>query len=255
MLSGWGDRNAIRKAASGEQETIDELLTCAAGIGQEHDVSIQILDRVGETLQAASSDPDVARAIELGRLEREQRASGLGLAGAGTAKETRPAKKGEERRVGGGRTQGAPGGRPQAPGRRAPARRGGEAPRSESRLRSSGRARRPRSVRRRSPTRRKRSGRLRKSWRASRAGETPGCSPDLPSGDRPRRLSCLKQTQRESGKDQERRQNHDDRLDGRPCDFPVVSVSATHAEEIRHRTTRCQPCFPADPVRGKPLNG
>ena len=98
MLSGWADRDVLREAARAEQDTIDELLRCAAAIGQEHDVSSQILDRVGETLQAASADPEVARAIELGRLEREQRATGLGLAGAGTATPTRGggAKKKED---------------------------------------------------------------------------------------------------------------------------------------------------------------
>ena len=96
MLSGWADRDVLREAARAEQETIDELLRCAAAIGQEHDIGSQSLDRVGETLQAASADPDVARAIELGRLEREQRASGLGVAGAGTATPTRPAAKDDD---------------------------------------------------------------------------------------------------------------------------------------------------------------
>ena len=44
----------------------------------------QILTRVGETLQAASSDPEVTEAIERGRLSREQRAASIGLVGPAT---------------------------------------------------------------------------------------------------------------------------------------------------------------------------
>src|SRR5262249_56645825 len=51
---------------------------------REHGVGAQVLTRVGETLQAASSDPDVAESIEAGRLTREQRASGIGLVGPAT---------------------------------------------------------------------------------------------------------------------------------------------------------------------------
>jgi hypothetical protein len=98
LIGGKPDRERMREAARREQETIDELLKCAAAIGQEHGVGSQILDRVGETLQAASADPDVARAVELGRLEREQRASGLGVVGAGVAAPARGPKaaKGED---------------------------------------------------------------------------------------------------------------------------------------------------------------
>jgi hypothetical protein len=83
LIAGSADPEELRGAARREQDAVDELLKCAAEIGREHGVGGQILERVGETLQAASADPDVSRAIERGRLEREQRASGLGLAGAG----------------------------------------------------------------------------------------------------------------------------------------------------------------------------
>ncbi|MGH2957696.1 MAG: hypothetical protein ACRDL6_11965 [Solirubrobacterales bacterium] len=85
MMAGSTDREALRDAAKREQKAVDSLLRTAEAIGREHRAGSQILDRVGETLQAASSDPEVAKAIELGRLERERRAASLGLVGAAIA--------------------------------------------------------------------------------------------------------------------------------------------------------------------------
>jgi hypothetical protein len=82
MLAGSADREALRKAARREQETVDSLVRTAEAIGREHKIGSTILDRVTETLRAAAGDPEVARAIELGRLEREQRAVSIGLTGA-----------------------------------------------------------------------------------------------------------------------------------------------------------------------------
>jgi hypothetical protein len=82
MLSGSADREKLREVGASERETIDSLLGTAEAIGREHGVGSQILDRVGESLQAATSDPEVAEAIEKGRLTREQRASGIGVVGA-----------------------------------------------------------------------------------------------------------------------------------------------------------------------------
>lgn len=84
MLAGAADRSKLRDAAHREQETIDSLLRTAEAIGREHGVGAQILTRVGETLQAASSDPEVAEAIEHGRVVREQRAASIGLVGPAT---------------------------------------------------------------------------------------------------------------------------------------------------------------------------
>jgi hypothetical protein len=95
LLEGSADRDALRKAAMREQKAIDALLKTAEAIGREHKAGSQILDRVGETLQAASSDPEVARAIELGRLDRERRAASLGLVGPAPAKAAPKAKRGK----------------------------------------------------------------------------------------------------------------------------------------------------------------
>lgn len=84
MLAGATDRDKLREAARQEQQAVDSLLRTAEAIGREHGVGAQILDRVGETLQAASTDPAVAEAIEAGRLTREQRAASIGLVGPAT---------------------------------------------------------------------------------------------------------------------------------------------------------------------------
>jgi hypothetical protein len=91
MLAGSTDREKLREEASRERQAIDSLVRTAEDIGREHEIGAQILERVGETLQAASSDPQVAEAIERGRLTREQRAAGIGLVGPATPKP--PARK------------------------------------------------------------------------------------------------------------------------------------------------------------------
>jgi hypothetical protein len=97
MLTGTADRDKLREAARAEQETIDSLLGTAEAIGREHGVGAQIMTRVEETLRAASGDPDVAEAIEKGRLQREQRAAGIGLVGATSAKAPARGRKQAER--------------------------------------------------------------------------------------------------------------------------------------------------------------
>jgi hypothetical protein len=81
MLSGSADRDKLREAAGAEQETIESLVGTAESIGGEHGVGAQMLSKVEDTLRAASADPEVAEAIESGRLDREQRASGIGTVG------------------------------------------------------------------------------------------------------------------------------------------------------------------------------
>jgi hypothetical protein len=92
MLAGSTDRDKLREAAHREQQVVDSLVRTAEAIGREHGVGAQILTRVGETLQAASSDPEVAATIEAGRLTREQRAASIGL--VGPAAPAKPKRKG-----------------------------------------------------------------------------------------------------------------------------------------------------------------
>jgi DNA repair exonuclease SbcCD ATPase subunit len=82
MLSGSADREKLREAASDEQKTIASLVATAEAMAREHGVGPQALSKVEDTLRAASADPDVAELIQRGRLDREQRASGIGTIGA-----------------------------------------------------------------------------------------------------------------------------------------------------------------------------
>ncbi len=84
MLAGSADREKLRAAAADEEKAVASLLATAEAIGREHGVGAQVLTKVEDTLRAASADPEVAEALERGRLVREQRAAGLGgLLGTG----------------------------------------------------------------------------------------------------------------------------------------------------------------------------
>jgi hypothetical protein len=93
MLAGSTDPAKLRGVAQRAQRTVDSLTRAAEAIGREHGVGAQILTRVSESLQAAAGDPEVAEAIERGRLTREQRAASVGLIGT-AAPARRPARKG-----------------------------------------------------------------------------------------------------------------------------------------------------------------
>jgi hypothetical protein len=105
MLAGATDRDKLREAASREQEAIESLMRTAEAIGKEHGVGAQILTRVEETLRAAPSDPEVAEAIEKGRLVREQRASGIGLVGPATPRAPARGRTKDEREAAERRTR------------------------------------------------------------------------------------------------------------------------------------------------------
>jgi hypothetical protein len=97
MLAGSTDREKLREVARRQQETVDSLLRTAEAIGREHGVGAQILTRVGETLQAAAGDPEVAEAIRRGRLTREQRSASIGLVGPATPASPSTRKRGKDR--------------------------------------------------------------------------------------------------------------------------------------------------------------
>jgi hypothetical protein len=97
MLAGSPDRAKLREAAQSEQRTVGSLTRAAEAIGREHGVGTQILTRVGETLQAAAGDPEVAEAIERGLLTREQRAASVGLVGTAAPPSQARRKKGKDR--------------------------------------------------------------------------------------------------------------------------------------------------------------
>lgn len=94
MLAGSTNHRRLRESAQRERKAIDSLTGTAEQIGGQIGVGRQILGRVAETLQAAASDPEVAEAIERGRLTREQRAASIGLIGSATPA---PRAKGKDR--------------------------------------------------------------------------------------------------------------------------------------------------------------
>jgi hypothetical protein len=97
LMAGSPDRKRMREAAQREQRAIGSLTRAAEAIGGEHGAGAQILTRVGETLQAAAGDPEVAEAIERGRLTREQRAASVGLIGTAAATPRPKGEKGKDR--------------------------------------------------------------------------------------------------------------------------------------------------------------
>ncbi len=97
MLAGSPDRDRLRESAQREQRAVDSLTRAAEAIGREHGVGSQILTRVGETLQAAAGDHELAEAIKRGRVVRERRAASIGLIGTATPA-PRPSRKGSSDR-------------------------------------------------------------------------------------------------------------------------------------------------------------
>lgn len=97
MLAGSTNHRRLRESAQRERKAIDSLTGTAEQIGGQIGVGQQILGRVAETLQAAASDPEVAEAIERGRLTREQRAASIGLIGSATPAPRTKGKDREER--------------------------------------------------------------------------------------------------------------------------------------------------------------
>ena len=83
----------LREAARLERQALERLMEIARQMGPRP--SSSTLDRVGETLQAAGSDEDLARLVRTGRLDRERRAAGLtgGATPARPRTATKPAKE------------------------------------------------------------------------------------------------------------------------------------------------------------------
>jgi hypothetical protein len=92
LAGGKADREGLRQAAASEQRLVDSLMAAARAIGAEHGTSAQALDKVGETLQACVSDPELAETVRRGRLERERRASSLGLSAPAGSQRPRKAR-------------------------------------------------------------------------------------------------------------------------------------------------------------------
>ena len=82
VMSGSGDGGSLRAAVERERTAVESLAGAARGLltSDGHELSQTILDRVADTLHAAALDDDARAQVQNGRLERELRHVGLGLA-------------------------------------------------------------------------------------------------------------------------------------------------------------------------------
>ena len=103
VLAGRGDASSLRAAVERERQAVESLIGSAGGLlswdGQE--LSPTIIDRVADTLHAAALEDDARALLRDGRLERELRHVGLGMAAGGVTPATESAadRKTAERAV------------------------------------------------------------------------------------------------------------------------------------------------------------
>jgi hypothetical protein len=87
---GGGGTARLERAAGAERQAVGRLVERARALLGER-ASDATIERVRETLHAASADEEVARELREGTLTRERRAAGLGLTGIAPRK--RPAER------------------------------------------------------------------------------------------------------------------------------------------------------------------
>lgn len=95
-LSGKATQGDLRQAAGKASEAQETLLASATGLLDDrgHAPSEATLERARESLQAVAVDEQARAQFLVGRLTREQRAAGFGLAGAGAPATSSPARTG-----------------------------------------------------------------------------------------------------------------------------------------------------------------
>jgi hypothetical protein len=82
VLAGRGDAGSLRSAVARERAAVEALTHAAGGLlsTDGHELSATIIERVADTLHAAALDDDARGQVQGGRLERELRHVGLGMA-------------------------------------------------------------------------------------------------------------------------------------------------------------------------------
>ena len=95
VLAGQGDAESLRQAVARERATVEALTKTARGLltSQGHELGPTIIERVNETLNAAALDDDAREQVRGGRLARELRHIGLGVASGAV-----PARTGTRRK-------------------------------------------------------------------------------------------------------------------------------------------------------------
>jgi hypothetical protein len=113
-VAGGGEASTLRSAARRERSAVDLLVDAARGLltSEGHELSPAVIERVAETLRAAALDPEARDLVADGRLERELRHVGLGVAAdAGADQEPTPPTP-AKRRAGRATSTTKKGGRP-----------------------------------------------------------------------------------------------------------------------------------------------
>jgi hypothetical protein len=95
VLAGRGDGSSLRAAVERERQAVESLIQSADGLltSDGHELSPTIIDRVADTLHAAALQDDARVQVSDGRLERELRHVGLGMAAAGGTPATAPTRR------------------------------------------------------------------------------------------------------------------------------------------------------------------
>jgi hypothetical protein len=102
MLDEGGDASDLRTAADAERKRVQRMVEAARQVAAHHrkPISAEVIERVGQTLQAIGSDPELRERLVRGRVERDHRAATIGLPdSAALAARPRPRKRAESRQV------------------------------------------------------------------------------------------------------------------------------------------------------------
>jgi hypothetical protein len=93
VVAGRGDGRALRAAAERERAAVGALTGAARGLltSDGHELSQTIIDRLADTLNALALDDEARAQVQDGRLERELRHVGLGVAATGSLPVPAPA--------------------------------------------------------------------------------------------------------------------------------------------------------------------
>jgi hypothetical protein len=82
VMAGRADAGSLRRAVARERAAVEALAKLAGGLltSDGHELSPTIIQRVSDTLHAAALDDDARAQVRDGRLERELKHVGLGMA-------------------------------------------------------------------------------------------------------------------------------------------------------------------------------